>query len=225
MKDFFRHSSTWALLFFFITLLDLSTLSYAQDSTYSTDSSDAASENAAGAAGSESSMIGPKSHDVIIILSVIVGIAVILGVSSAILFLIAKRRQWAVREAMRRSTRRVADAIKSPLTPRFPKSPRDAPPAARSRQGTTRIETAPSQPKHTDSKSGYTASFNQKTRSGRGRNESRKERELDLERGIELGATKTSSVRVSTKESSISHDSESNVPTRGWGTFFPFGRH
>lgn len=43
-------------------------------------------------------------------------------VASSILYVIAKRRQWAVRETIRRSARRMADAIKSPLTPRFPRS-------------------------------------------------------------------------------------------------------
>ncbi|KAL1982107.1 hypothetical protein VTN96DRAFT_1762 [Rasamsonia emersonii] len=208
MKNF-RHSSPWTLLLFFSTLSSLLATSYAQDSTSSTDSGDVASENAAGASGPGSSMISSKSHDVVITLSVIVGVVAVLGVSSAILFLVAKKRQWAVREAMRRSTRRAANAIKSPLTPRFPKSPRDAPP----RPGATRIETARSVP------------FNPRTKFERGQNESKKERELDLERGIELGATKTSSVRVSTKESNTSNDSDGNEPKRGWGTFFSFGRH
>lgn len=44
-----------------------------------------------------------------------------MAVASSILYVIAKRRQWAVRETLRRSARRMADAIKSPLTPRFPR--------------------------------------------------------------------------------------------------------
>jgi hypothetical protein len=54
-------------------------VSHAQDSTYGDDSGDAASENAAGASGSGSSFVGSKSRDIIIILSVIVGVVVILG--------------------------------------------------------------------------------------------------------------------------------------------------
>lgn len=45
-----------------------------------------------------------------------------MAVASSILYVFAKRRQWAVRETIRRSARRMADALKSPLTPRFPRS-------------------------------------------------------------------------------------------------------
>lgn len=78
MKNF-RHSSPWTLLLFFSTLSSLLATSYAQDSTSSTDSGDVASENAAGASGPGSSMISSKSHDVVITLSVIVGVVAVLG--------------------------------------------------------------------------------------------------------------------------------------------------
>lgn len=43
------------------------------------------------------------------------------AVSSAALFVVAKRRQWAMRETISRSARQVTQAIKTPLTPRFPR--------------------------------------------------------------------------------------------------------
>ncbi|EED23376.1 conserved hypothetical protein [Talaromyces stipitatus ATCC 10500] len=72
--------------------------------------------------GESNSFIGKKAKIIIIVLSVVAGTVVVLSVASSIMYVIAKRRQWAVRETIRRSARRMADAIKSPLTPRFPKS-------------------------------------------------------------------------------------------------------
>ncbi|OJD25715.1 hypothetical protein ACJ73_02916 [Blastomyces percursus] len=50
----------------------------------------------------------------IIAIAVIVGIVVILGLTSAILFYIAKKRSWEVRASIRRSAKRLA----APMTPR-----------------------------------------------------------------------------------------------------------
>ncbi|KUL91023.1 hypothetical protein ZTR_01007 [Talaromyces verruculosus] len=72
--------------------------------------------------GESNSFIGHKTKIIIIVVSVVAGVVVIFSVASSILYVIAKRRQWAVRETIRRSARRMADAIKSPLTPRFPRS-------------------------------------------------------------------------------------------------------
>ncbi|KAF3400624.1 hypothetical protein DPV78_005089 [Talaromyces pinophilus] len=72
--------------------------------------------------GESNSFIGHKTKIIIIVVSVVAGVVVLFSVASSILYVIAKRRQWAVRETIRRSARRMADAIKSPLTPRFPRS-------------------------------------------------------------------------------------------------------
>ncbi|KAF7122242.1 hypothetical protein CNMCM5793_000199 [Aspergillus hiratsukae] len=45
------------------------------------------------------------------------------AVSSTALFFVAKKREWTMRETIRRSARHVVQAIKTPLTPRFPKVP------------------------------------------------------------------------------------------------------
>ncbi|KAK2744240.1 hypothetical protein FQN57_004325 [Myotisia sp. PD_48] len=81
---------------------------------------------------------------------VIVTVVVVLGVASAILFYLAKKRQWEMRKKIRRSARRVAESIKSPglMSPRSfrfasrPGSPTDA---ARTRE-TRQSSRQPSHP-------------------------------------------------------------------------------
>ncbi|KAE8368620.1 hypothetical protein BDV27DRAFT_122044 [Aspergillus caelatus] len=57
-----------------------------------------------------------------IVLCVVAGIVVLIGISTTILFIVAKRRQWAMREVITRSARRATQAIKTPLSARFPRS-------------------------------------------------------------------------------------------------------
>ncbi|QSS57734.1 hypothetical protein I7I53_12013 [Histoplasma capsulatum var. duboisii H88] len=67
----------------------------------------------------------------IIAIAVIVGIVVILGVTSAVLFYIAKKRSWEIRASIRRSARRLA----TPLTPRrFSTAPTSSKPRNREEQ-------------------------------------------------------------------------------------------
>ncbi|KAL2846790.1 hypothetical protein BJX68DRAFT_268505 [Aspergillus pseudodeflectus] len=89
------------------------------------DPNDIESINAAGAAGPSSG--GGMSTGGMIALCVIVGVVVIIGFSSAALFYLAKKRQWKMREKIRRSARHVVQAVKTPLTPRFPRSQRPHP--------------------------------------------------------------------------------------------------
>ncbi|KAL4816580.1 hypothetical protein BDW67DRAFT_45102 [Aspergillus spinulosporus] len=86
------------------------------------DPNDIEALNEAGAAGNSGG--GGMSTGGMIALCVIVGVVVIIGFSSAALFYIAKKRQWAMREALRRSAKQVVRAVKTPLTPRFPRSQR-----------------------------------------------------------------------------------------------------
>ncbi|KAL5338856.1 hypothetical protein BJX70DRAFT_398239 [Aspergillus crustosus] len=88
------------------------------------DPNDIEAQNAAGAAGPGSG--GGMSSGGMIALCVIVGVVVIIGFSSAALFYVAKKRQWAMREALRRSAKSVVRAVKTPLTPRFPRNQRPA---------------------------------------------------------------------------------------------------
>ncbi|KAL2816224.1 hypothetical protein BDW59DRAFT_11263 [Aspergillus cavernicola] len=86
------------------------------------DPNDIQAQNEAGASGPGSG--GGMSSGGMIALCVIVGVVVIIGFSSAALFYVAKKRQWAMREKLRRSAKSVVRAVKTPLTPRFPKSQR-----------------------------------------------------------------------------------------------------
>ncbi|KAE8376268.1 hypothetical protein BDV26DRAFT_294294 [Aspergillus bertholletiae] len=68
---------------------------------------------------------GPTSQSMsagMIVLCVVAGVVVFIGISTTTLFIIAKRRQWAMREVITRSARRATQAIKTPLSARFPRS-------------------------------------------------------------------------------------------------------
>ncbi|KAI9829276.1 MAG: hypothetical protein M1826_005740 [Phylliscum demangeonii] len=86
----------------------------------STNSTAARGDSAAGAAGASSSAldISKGGTIAIILVAVLVGGG---GIASAILFYIAKKRQWEVRENLRRSARRVTDAL-TPRRSTFPVS-------------------------------------------------------------------------------------------------------
>ncbi|KAL4935567.1 hypothetical protein BDV06DRAFT_125538 [Aspergillus oleicola] len=90
------------------------------------DPDDVEALNAAGASGKSGG--GGMSTGGMIALCVIVGVVVVIGFASAALFYLAKKRQWAMREKLRRSAKQVVRAVKTPLTPRFPRSQR--PPTA-----------------------------------------------------------------------------------------------
>lgn len=68
--------------------------------------------NVAGAEGGSKANI-TLSTATIIVIAVVVGVIVLLGLSSAILFYIAKKRQWEVRKNLRKSAKRVTTAIKA----------------------------------------------------------------------------------------------------------------
>jgi hypothetical protein len=71
-----------------------------------------ANPDAAGASGSSQSAITLNTGDQIAI-GVVVGLVVIIGLTSAVLFYLAKKRQWEVRASLRRSARRVTTAFKA----------------------------------------------------------------------------------------------------------------
>ncbi|CAK7267626.1 hypothetical protein SEPCBS57363_002682 [Sporothrix epigloea] len=88
----------------------LGTVSYA-DGGGSGDSSTV--DNAGGASGALSGGIN-ISHGTMIVIIVVVVLVATIGISSAVLFYLAKKREWKVRESIRRSARKVVTA----LTPR-----------------------------------------------------------------------------------------------------------
>lgn len=85
----------------------------------------------------------------------------VLAVSSATLFYIAKKREWKVRETIRRSARKVVTAL-TPRRSEFPSSVKDGLP--KSRSGRTRVEEIPPTPrlKPEDLEKGLAAKINMK---------------------------------------------------------------
>lgn len=81
----------------------------------------------AGASGDTETAITLNTGDQIAI-AVVVSIVVLLGITSAILFYIAKKRQWEVRAALRRSARRFTTAVKArtPIQANFSRRDRAA---------------------------------------------------------------------------------------------------
>ncbi|KAI0102985.1 hypothetical protein GGR51DRAFT_525246 [Nemania sp. FL0031] len=100
-------------------------------------------DDAAGAAGSSPGAV-QLSHGALIAIIVVVAVVVVLGISTAILFYLAKKREWKVRESIRRSARKVVTAL-TPRRSEFPKSVKDS--AGRSSRGRVRLDDVPPTPK------------------------------------------------------------------------------
>ncbi|KUJ23144.1 uncharacterized protein LY89DRAFT_168980 [Mollisia scopiformis] len=80
------------------------------------------------------------SRGAIIAIIVVAVFVCVFGIVSAILFYLAKKRDWKVRESIRRSARKVASA----LTPRSSRFPKDV----HSRRGLTKIDEVPTTPRN-----------------------------------------------------------------------------
>ncbi|KAL2012334.1 hypothetical protein VTN00DRAFT_5052 [Thermoascus crustaceus] len=220
MKDPFQLRRLRAQILFFYTLAIFLRLSSAQ---YTTDSSDTASQNEAGAAGPSSGSINLSTRDQIVIFT-IVGVVVIFGVTSAILYLIAKKRQWKVRASIRRSARRVTEAIKTPLTPKFPKSPRAplVPPRDPRRDMQQKKDHGDdaSSSQLQDSKRPGPRNIHNNSTTRSARSERRNREQPDLEKGHKEDIAPTKS-----HGSSFGSDSSASQHRRGWGTWLSFGRN
>ncbi|KAL2366621.1 hypothetical protein RJZ56_000454 [Blastomyces dermatitidis] len=142
----------------------------------------------------------------IIAIVVIVGIVVILGLTSAILFYIAKKRSWEVRASIRRSAKRLA----APMTPRrFSTAPSSSKP--RNRDVSMRIpaqDTDPNQKKPKEA-SQQIKSDGSTDRRGRG-----KEMLPPFDRDVEKA--------VDAKSPTGKSEFEPSSP-RGWKKMVPFG--
>jgi len=84
----------------------------------------AADGSAAGASGSSSGSMELSRGGLIAIIVVVVFIALV-GIASTVLFFIAKKREWTMRETLRRSARKVVTAL-TPRRSEFPKSVKDS---------------------------------------------------------------------------------------------------
>ncbi|KIW94824.1 uncharacterized protein Z519_04802 [Cladophialophora bantiana CBS 173.52] len=83
-------------------------------------SSPGSSTEDAGAAGPDTGSVN-LSRGATIAIALVVSIIVVLGGTMTILFYLAKKRQWKIKESIRRSARRFTSAVKAVTTPITPK--------------------------------------------------------------------------------------------------------
>ncbi|KAL8393174.1 hypothetical protein RB595_003103 [Gaeumannomyces hyphopodioides] len=95
--------------------------------------------DAAGASGSAKGALEITQGGMIAII-VIVSVVAILGIASSVLFYLAKKKEWKVRETIRKSAKRVVTAL-TPRRSEFPKS------AKESRSGRVRLDDVPPTPR------------------------------------------------------------------------------
>ncbi|KLU88643.1 hypothetical protein MAPG_07628 [Magnaporthiopsis poae ATCC 64411] len=95
--------------------------------------------DAAGASGSAKGALEISQGGMIAII-VIVSVVAVLGIASSVLFYLAKKREWKVRETIRKSAKRVVTAL-TPRRSEFPKSARE------SRSGRVRLDDVPPTPR------------------------------------------------------------------------------
>ncbi|EMR70262.1 hypothetical protein MGN70_000116 [Eutypa lata] len=98
--------------------------------------------DAAGAAGS-SPGVAQISQGALIAIIVVVSVVGALGISTAVLFYLAKKREWKVRENLRRSARKVVTAL-TPRRSEFPKSVKES---GKSSRGRVRLDDVPPTPR------------------------------------------------------------------------------
>ncbi|KAI5861387.1 hypothetical protein GGS23DRAFT_148853 [Durotheca rogersii] len=100
-------------------------------------------DDSAGASGSSPGVV-QISHEAMIAIIVVVAVVCMLGISMAVLFYLAKKREWKVRESIRRSARRVVTAL-TPRRSEFPKSAKGS--SSNSSRGRVRLDDVPPTPK------------------------------------------------------------------------------
>ncbi|KAK3955184.1 hypothetical protein QBC32DRAFT_334067 [Pseudoneurospora amorphoporcata] len=100
----------------------------------------------AGAAGTSTNNVGLSQGGLIAII-VVVCVVTIFGVGSAVLFFMAKKHEWKVRETIRRSAKRVVTAL-TPRRSEFPRSVKGSFRSTRSQnKGRVRIDDVPPTPR------------------------------------------------------------------------------
>ncbi|KAI1472972.1 uncharacterized protein F4812DRAFT_454791 [Daldinia caldariorum] len=100
-------------------------------------------DDAAGASGSSPGAI-QISHGAIVAIIVVVAVVCVLGISMAVLFYLAKKREWKVRESIRRSARKVVTAL-TPRRSEFPRSVKES--SGNSSRGRVRLDDVPPTPR------------------------------------------------------------------------------
>ncbi|KAI0846145.1 hypothetical protein F5Y00DRAFT_149606 [Daldinia vernicosa] len=100
-------------------------------------------DDSAGASGSSPGVV-QISHGAIVAIIVVVAVVCVLGISTAVLFYLAKKREWKVRESIRRSARKVVTAL-TPRRSEFPRSAKES--SGNSSRGRLRLNDVPPTPK------------------------------------------------------------------------------
>lgn len=119
-------------------------------------------DDESGASGSSTGSAG-ISHGGLIAIIVVVVVVAIFGIVTSVLFYLAKKREWKVREHIRRSTRRVVQAL-TPRRSEFPRGVKDG-----SSKGRVRMEDVPPTPRlPVDLEKGLNVSY-KKTKNSFGR--------------------------------------------------------
>ncbi|KAF3015884.1 hypothetical protein G7054_g6965 [Neopestalotiopsis clavispora] len=113
-----------------------------QDASAGSANSGGAVDDAAGASGGTSGAV-ELSHGALVAIIVVVVVVAIGGIASAVLFYLAKKREWKVRESIRRSAKKVVTA----LTPRRSEFPRSVKESGRTSRGRTRLDDVPPTPR------------------------------------------------------------------------------
>lgn len=107
---------------------------------YPKDGSDLGTEQ--GASGESKGAVQISRGAMIAIIVVVVAVSVI-GISMATLFYVAKKREWKIREGIRRSTKKVVAAL-TPRRTEFPRSVKDGSPNSKRR---VKVEEVPPTPR------------------------------------------------------------------------------
>lgn len=112
----------------------------------------------AGASGSSSGGV-ELSREGLIAIIVVVAIVGLIGIASTVLFFVAKKREWTMRETLRRSARKVVTAL-TPRRTEFPSSVKDSV----GRGGRVKLDDVPPTPriKESDMEKGLSKSLREK---------------------------------------------------------------
>ncbi|KAF2972888.1 hypothetical protein GGR58DRAFT_157621 [Xylaria digitata] len=100
-------------------------------------------DDAAGAAGDSPGAV-QLSHGALIAIIVVVALVVVIGISTAVLFYLAKKKEWKVRESIRRSAKKVVTAL-TPRRSEFPRSVKES--SGKSSRGRVRLDDVPPTPR------------------------------------------------------------------------------
>ncbi|KAK8085065.1 hypothetical protein PG997_006336 [Apiospora hydei] len=108
-----------------------------------TNKPNSAIDSTEGASGSSPGAI-EISHGGMVAIIVVVSVVAVLGISMAVLFYVAKKREWKIRETLRRSARKVVTAL-TPRRTEFPKSVKES--SGRTSRGRVRLDDVPPTPR------------------------------------------------------------------------------